>query len=333
MRTGDALTSTKIAGLLAVIAIALSACGGASDDETADTSAANDPSAAYGAQVASYDVAAAGPQRFLVGLIGTDGGTIVGGEVTLDFTYFGADPGEASPTEEPAIDDVTASFVPVAGGTAPPAGEGPRLRTGDEGVGVYEATEVRFDEPGFWGVTVHATINDVDVEFDAAFEVSAEHQIVKAGDPDPRTVNLLPGAPGAPATAVDSRAEDDGTVPDPELHRLTVADAIATGRPTLIVVSTPVFCVSRFCGPITDSVQALADEFGDQANFVHIEVWKDFEGNVLNASAAEWIYPEEGVGAAEPWVFLIDGSGTVVQRWDNVANQAAVGAAVAELVG
>ena len=154
----------------------------------------------------------------------------------------------------------------------------------------------------------------------AAFQVEPEHRIVTAGDPAPRTVNLLPGDPDAPVKAIDSRAEEDGSVPDPELHELTVADAIATGRPTMVVVSTPVFCVSRFCGPITDSVQALAAQYGEQASFVHIEVWRDFEGNVLNRGAGEWIYPDQEADPSEPWVFLIDGEGTVVQRWDNVAN-------------
>src|SRR3546814_17885210 len=93
------------------------------------------------------------------------------------------------------------------------------------------------------------------------------------------------------------RSEEDGSVPDPELHQLTVADAVATGRPTMVVVSTPVFCVSRFCGPITDSVQELAATHGDRANFVQIEAWRDFEENKMNRGAADWIYPEE---AANP---------------------------------
>src|SRR3546814_6562169 len=101
---------------------------------------------------------------------------------------------------------------------------------------------------------------------------------------------------------------------------LTVADAVATGRPTMVVVSTPVFCVSRFCGPITDSVQELAATYADRANFVHIEVWRDFEQNKLNRGAAEWIYPDEEANPSEPWVFLIDGEGTIVQRWETVVN-------------
>src|SRR3546814_15694577 len=89
----------------------------------------------------------------------------------------------------------------------------------------------------------------------------------------------------------------------------------------MVVVSTPVFCVSRFCGPITDSVQELAATYGDRANFVHIEVWRDFEQNKLNRGAAEWHYPDEEANPSEPWVFLIDGEGTIAKRWDNGANR------------
>jgi hypothetical protein len=86
------------------------------------------------------------------------------------------------------------------------------------------------------------------------------------------------------------------------------------------VISTPVFCVSRFCGPITDSVAALARANAGRMNFVHIEVWRDFEGKALNKGAAEWIYLTPEAGGAEPWVFLVDGAGPPVERWDNVTN-------------
>lgn len=320
--------------MVVVASVWLAACGDDDSGGQGDGDAAGRTAAEVAAQVASYDLAAGAPQRFLVGLVGADGGDVVGGEVDLDFRYVGADAGEtAGAGDEVAFGDVRATFLPVADGTAPGGSAEPRLREGGESVGVYEASDVTFDRPGFWEVTVHATVGGDDVEVAAAFQVLGEHQIVDAGDPAPRTVNLLPGDPEAPPTAIDSRAEDDGTVPDPELHRLTVADAIATGRPTVVVVSTPVFCVSRFCGPITDSVQALARDHGDRANFVHIEVWRDFEAKVVNEAAAEWIYPDPSVDAREPWVFLIDGDGTVVQRWDNVANQQQIDRALGELVG
>lgn len=327
------------AGVLAALlgSLGLAACG---DDEAASTASSSTTATTavanpYGVQVASYDLSIDGPQRFLIGLLADEGGLVVGGDVTLDFRFFGADPSETGDTADGELiaEGVTAAFIPVAGGTAPPDGEGPRLREGDEGVGVYEARNVEFTEPGYWAVTVHAVLDDQEFTLSAAFEVGETNEIVDAGDPAPRTVNHLPGTSEASPQAVDSRAEDDGTVPDPELHTITVADAIASGRPTLVVVSTPVFCVSRFCGPITDSIQAIAGRVGAAANYVHLEVWRDFEENVLNAGAAEWIYPREGLDAAEPWVFLVDGTGTVLQRWDNVANEADVEAALRAATG
>ena len=301
-------------------------CGGSERATESDA-------AVYRLQVASYDVAADRPQRLLVGLLGPDGAPVVGGDLELGFAFFGEESPDAGSVEaEVSVTGVVARFIPVASGIAPPSGEGPRPPVGDEGVGVYEATGVVFDRPGYWGVVARAQVDGRDVVVDTAFEVLAQHRIVNAGDPAPRTANLLPGTSEAEPTAVDSRAEPDGSVPDPQLHQMTVADAIDSGRPTVVVVSTPVFCVSRFCGPITDSVQVMADEFGELANFVHIEVWKDFENNVVNRGAAEWIYPDVGADLFEPWVFLIDGSGTVTQRWDNVANADAVSAAVEELL-
>lgn len=316
-------------GLLAT-PLLLAACGGDDSPETTDTSG---ESAAYGAQVASYDLAADRPQRFLVGLLGNEGGLIVGGEVSLDFRYYGEDETQTAALEdgELRVSDVAATFTPVAGAAEPPRGEGPRTKTGDEGVGVYEATGVDFEDPGFWSVTVTAEIDGLPVTTSAAFEVGETHRIVAAGDPAPRTENLLPGDPDAPVTAVDSRAEDDGTVPDPELHELTVAEAIEARRPTVVVVSTPVFCVSQFCGPITDSIQTLVADFGDEVSFVHIEVWRDFEANTLNKGAAEWIYPSEDVDPSEPWVFLVGADGEVVQRWDNVAGLGDVEAAISQI--
>ena len=324
------MTTPRRLSLLAV-AVLLAACG---DDGDAERPATTDEQkGAYGAQIASYDLAAEGPQRFLVGLLADDA-MIVGGQVMLDFRFYGADASETQRLEdgELRIDDVEASFTTVADGSAPPAGDGPRDRESGEGVGVYEATGVEFDDAGFWSVTITGEVNGEPLETSAAFEVAEEHRIVSAGDVAPKTENLLPGDPEAPVKAIDSRAEEDGTVPDPELHGLTVADAIATGKPTLVVVSTPVFCVSRFCGPITDSIQTLVPDFEDRASFVHIEVWRDFEKNTLNRGAAEWIYPDEDVEAREPWVFLVGGDGKVLQRWDNVANLEDVAAALTKAV-
>lgn len=234
---------TKLVALAVAGSLALAACGaddepadGGGDDatdaapstteaQTSQTTAADDEP--FAVQAASYDLAADGPQRFIVGLIGTDGGVVVGGNVELEFRYLGTDPqGDViSDGSDVVFEDVAATFLPVAAGAAPPPGQGPRMREGDEGVGVYEARDVEFDRPGTWGVIVHATIEGQELSLPTTFEVTDAQRIVSIGDPAPRTANLLPGAPDAPPTAVDSRVEDDGSVPDPE-RRIRYLDGL-----------------------------------------------------------------------------------------------------------
>ena len=103
----------------------------------------------------------------------------------------------------------------------------------------------------------------------------------------------------------------------------SIAELLDAERPFVVVVSTPVYCVSQFCGPITDRVAELADQYGDRAGFVHLEVWKDFDANELNDAAKAWIYDPE-TGGNEPWVFLVGADGTVQARWDNVLDDEAL---------
>ena len=99
----------------------------------------------------------------------------------------------------------------------------------------------------------------------------------------------------------------------------------------MLVVSTPTYCLSRFCGPITDTVSKLAKSYGDRMAFIHAEVWNDDEKRALNREAAEWIF-REGADPKEPWVFVIDRSGNVVARFDNVSTDAELEAAVQQVL-
>lgn len=319
---------------LTVLAVTSAACGG--DDDNGGRASEPEPATAaaadqFNAQVASFDLATDSPRRFIVGLTGAEGRVVSFGTVRLNFAYLGT---REAPTDEGTIGPSTvAPWIPIPGQKTPPGALGPRIVDPGEGVGVYEAKDVAFDRAGFWGVVVTASLEGRERTAQARFEVIAKSLVPGPGDPAPRSVNLLPGAPDAPPKAVDSRADAPGAVPDPELHGLTVADAISSGKPTLVVVSTPTFCESRFCGPVTDMVQQIAKEYGDKMQFVHIEVWRDFEKREVNKAAAEWIMPPGAQDANEPWVFLVGRDGVVTQRWDNVASEPDVRAAVQQAVG
>jgi hypothetical protein len=152
--------------------------------------------------------------------------------------------------------------------------------------------------------------------------VGEDHLVPFVGDAAPASENLTMASTDAPRAAIDSRG-GSGEIPDPELHSTTVAAALAAKRPVVVTVSTPVYCTSRFCGPVTDMVQDLSHTYGDRASFVHIEVFRDFQANpqVFNKSAIEWIYPTQVGDINEPWVFVVGADGKVVARLDNVATK------------
>jgi hypothetical protein len=275
------------------------------------------------AEVASYDLAAGSNERLLVGVFGNDLTFLSFGSIELELSHGG----EFVSTHEARFLPVPDHAEPV--GTAPGS---PRLTRPSEGRGVYEAMGVEFTEPGIWEVTVSANVEGETVSATTAFEVADEHAVFMAGELVPRTVNPLPGDSEIVPNAIDSRADATGTVPDPSLHEATIASYIDTGQPLVVVVSTPVFCVSRFCGPITDAVEDLTASYNG-VGFVHLEVWEDFASNSLNDFTLEWIWPGQQGEPGEPWVFLVSGDGLLIQRWDNVLDLAELESGIVGAVG
>jgi hypothetical protein len=333
----------SLSALLLALTLVLTACGGGSHgakngDATATTSPdgngngnGNGKDDPFVAQIASYELVAGHDQRFLAALAGNGTGKIVSfGAVDLEFFYLGTRTAPVDPPQKKF--DASATFFPVAGQHLDPNQPGPREARPSEGIGVYGADKVNFDQAGYWGVRVKATIGGKAIQADASFEVVAEPQLPFPGQPAPRTDNPTTGTPGVTPQSIDSRAKDGGAPPDTALHTTSIAAALAAGKPTVVVVSTPVYCVSQFCGPVTDSVASLAGTYGDKVAFVHLEVWKDFEKKLVNPAAAEWISPRNGVGdTKEPWVFLVGADGNVVQRFDNVVGDVALADAVKQL--
>jgi hypothetical protein len=296
---------------LATALLAVSCSGPDSTDGAAG------PDVELTAEVASYDLSADRPTRFMAGvsLFAPSGQlAVVGGSVEMAFSFLGETQAEGS---EP-YRDATGTFLPIPGSPGP-FPEQPAATPASSGRGVYATYDFEFDRNGLWEVEVTADVTDRGtMSATAAFEVLPEALVPAPGDPAPRSKNLTLDTKDAPQEAIDSRAAT-GEIPDPELHQATVADAIRAGHPALVAIATPVYCVSKFCGPITDMIQELAAEYGDRAEFIHIEVWRDFEGQVVNQGAADWILREENL--QEPWVFLVDADGRVAGRWDNVATR------------
>lgn len=305
--------------LPAVLGFALltAACTGDDGAEPAATSSATEPTggaaASLSAQVASSDIAADSPETVQVGVFSSteEAGVrlLSFGEIDIAFSYLGSD-GSQAPLEGPAT---TAEFV-AAPGNDPGDGDGPTLTNPSDVAGVYVTPDVTFPEPGIWNATVTASIDGgAPATLDAAFTVYPEHRIPAPGDAALATKNLTMDSKGVPAVAIDSRAQDGADVPDPELHSTTIADALRHGRPVLVQFATPVYCQSQFCGPTVEAQEVLADEYRGDAEFIHVEIWRDYEESTVNRAAADWLLRDGDL--TEPWMFLIDADGTIVERW------------------
>lgn len=332
-------STTSHRTVLALIAAGVAAASCSSDD-TATTAVTPTSSDELAVTVASFDLSLGDDQRFLAGVLTPDRQVIGGGTVDMAFTHLGDD---ASTDDEPrpgATD--TASFLPVPGTPTPtdleepvvlgePAGghhledSGEHSDGGDgydhedlSPAGVYETT-ADFHDSGFWEVTVTADVGGKVRTGTAVFEVQDDAQVPEVGDPAPRTSTLTLDS-AAPAEAIDSRAGPRTPVPDEILHQVDLVDALDAGRPVVVLFSTPTYCTSRFCGPITEAVEEIAREYGDRAAFVHVEIWNDIDERRFNDAVEDWLVTDDG--GHEPWVFLVDADGTIAARWDNVLDVA-----------
>jgi len=122
---------------------------------------------------------------------------------------------------------------------------------------------------------------------------------------------------------------DSGQPPD-DMHQLSIADAIAQHRPTLVVFATPAFCMSQTCGPQVHAVQQLEPRFRNRLTFIHVEVYQDFKPDPskrrLTDTFVAWQFQ------TEPWVFLIDSKGTIRNRFEATADTDELGAAIDQLL-
>lgn len=298
----------RLATALAVLSV-LVACGGGDGD-----SAQPNPDD-LAVQVASYDLAIGGPTRFILGLLTVDQRLVGLGTVDLRFSYVGtreiADP-------QPFGPPVKAEYLPIHGSVVPsPPPSEPQIVRSSDTRGVY-AAQTTFDRAGFWEVEATAMIDGTARKGKGAFAVNEDHAIPGPGDQALPTETLTLTTPDVPRPAIDSRA-GSGEIPDPDLHRRTIAASLAAQRPIVAVFATPVYCTSRFCGPITDMVDELAHQYADRADFVHVEIWRDFQNRTVNKSAAEWVLRNDELN--EPWVFVIGADGTITHRFDNVATR------------
>src|SRR5262245_50674305 len=122
------------------------------------------------------------------------------------------------------------------------------------------------------------------------------------------------------------RQMDISPPPDPTPHQVRIADAIAQGKPQLIVFATPQFCTTRMCGPVVDIVRTLLPTYGKRVAFIHQEIWQDFADKKVFPTVEEWRL------FTEPWIFVVDGEGIIRAKFEGLVTGSELEAALQQVV-
>lgn len=307
-----------VVGATGVALGALSACGN-SDPKPGEVAIAGEggPNELF-AEAASFEVVANEPQRLMVGLSTTDGRVLQGGSVR--FQIYPAENGTESFS-------VKADYLPIPGRV-----DGPEVATigrPSQSIGVYAAPHVELPASGFWQIDVFDGKRRLAT---TAVEVLDKSRVPTVGQAAPRTKNPIAADADVPREQLDSLSGPSGLgneLNDPEFHNDRIDDLVEAGRAFVVIVATPAYCKSKFCGPIIDAARPVAAKFPN-VPFVHLEVWRDFQKKEVSRHAAEWILPN-GAEGQEPWVFVVGSDGKIVARYDNVVSMSQLEADIERL--
>ena len=249
-----------------------------------------------------------GDDRFAFGLFDVGGEQITDGSVAI---YAAHGPsGEALGPFPARIESLETDPEFVAQTTSP-----------DDAKAVYVA-DVPFDRTGEWRLAAVIDQPDGPVATTIPSVVVDEYEKIPAeGEPAPEVHTPTLAEVGGDAEAIDTR------IPPSSMHGDDLADALGK-QPVVLLFATPALCVSRVCGPVVDIAEQVKSEYGDEAAFIHQEIWVD---NVFG----EELRPQvKAYGLrSEPWLFVIDEDGEVSTRIEGAFSAAELETALEPLLG
>jgi len=167
------------------------------------------------------------------------------------------------------------------------------------------------------------------------FKVLEHGTTVAVGDKAPASRTLTLADVGGDVRQISTDAK-----PDPDFYRTSVADAVAAGKPFVLVFATPAFCQSAQCGPTLDRVKKVKAAAPADVEFINVEPYQlaSTDGRlqpVLDAKGQLQSVPavDEWKILTEPWIFTVDGGGIVRGSFEGVASEQELGDAVKAISG
>jgi hypothetical protein len=197
--------------------------------------------------------------------------------------------------------------------------------------GVY-VTHVTFPSAGAWQARFTTSAPGAPSEtirFD--IDVRADRAVLGIGEQ-------------APSVDTPTAADVDGDLtllstdpdPDPAFYQTSVADALAAGKPFVLVFATPKFCRTAQCGPTLDRLKPVAAAHPN-VTFINVEPYELelTDGQLQPVITNNDLTPVPAVAAfgliSEPYVFVVDASGRISASFEAIFSDAEIDAALAAL--
>jgi hypothetical protein len=163
--------------------------------------------------------------------------------------------------------------------------------------------DVPFARAGNYLVTAVAQLGDRLVAGGTQVTVHDDGAVPGPGDRAIRVHTPTRDSAGGDLSKIETR------VPPDTMHEVDLADALDGGRPVVLLFATPALCESRVCGPVTDVAEQVKSELGDEAEFIHMEIYNDNDASKgARPQFRAWGLDEE------PVLFTIDRDGRIAQR-------------------
>jgi hypothetical protein len=310
-----AMTPRSLLAVLAALALVVAACG--------PSGATSPPTSPAGSAVAGacpttpapqgtpegWDVSAQHPSVFPQ--IINPSGTTACGPTRLMFSFLDA---QNVPVAAPDR-TVEVALYDLGADPATPVLTGPAtfIWAIEPTVGVY-VFDADFPTAGAWGAEFRTAVGDAAPEtIRVAFDVQIDSAVVAVGDPAPSVDTPTLADVGGDVTKIST---DDQPVE--AFYETSIADALAAGKPFVVVFATPKFCRTAQCGPTLDRVKPIAAAHPD-VTFINVEPYQletvDGQLQPVLTGDPPNLTPAPATDAwhllSEPWVFVVDGDGIV----------------------
>lgn len=256
-----------------------------------------------------------GENRYPFGVFRRDGAQVADAEVALYFAKVpkrkaaaGAKRPRAAPesanrkTAAEALDQPAVGPFPAAVESlqTQPAFRARTTADDPDAASVVYVTEVDFPSDGEWRVAALVRgEGEVTATLLPSAVVGKFERVPRPGQRAPLIHTPTVESAGGDLSQVTTR------IPPDTQNRVDYADALGR-EPVVLLFATPQFCQSRVCGPVVDVAEQVKERYGEEAAFVHMEIFNDNDpGKGVRPQVRAFHLP------SEPWLFAIDRRGTI----------------------